>query len=142
MLELAAHEVFETMLSCKLTKPEAPIEQQLEITSMVGLAGQLCGVMSVRCSSQAANLMASRMLGVAPDAVGPDVGDAFGEICNMIAGNFKNKITGLGDGCMLSVPTVITGSDYSLHSLADSAGIELTLLLENMPVGIVLQIHS
>jgi len=31
-------------------------------------------------------------------------------------GNFKNKIDGLSDGCMLSLPTVITGSDYTLHS--------------------------
>ena len=26
----------------------------------------------------------------------------------MVAGNFKNKIAGMGNGCKLSVPTVIT----------------------------------
>ena len=86
--------------------------------------------------------MTSKMLGVALDKVGPEVADAFGEVCNMVAGNFKNKIAGLAEGCMLSPPTVITGSDYSLHSMAESPGLEINLLFENMPLAISLQIHS
>jgi len=43
---------------------------------------------------------------------------------------------------MLSPPTVITGTDYSTHSLADSPGLELRLLFENHPIVISLQIHS
>jgi hypothetical protein len=60
----------------------------------------------------------------------------------MVAGNFKNKIAGLSDGCLLSVPTVITGSDYSLHPVSDSAEMEVRLLFENKPIVISLQIHS
>lgn len=30
--------------------------------------------------------------------------DALGEVCNMVAGNFKNKIAGLAEGGMLSPP--------------------------------------
>jgi CheY-specific phosphatase CheX len=42
---------------------------------------------------------------------------ATSEICNMVAGNFKNKISGLGDGCcMLSPTSVITGEDYTVHA--------------------------
>ena len=39
---------------------------------------------------------------------------------------------------MLSVPTVITGKNYSLHSLADSAALEVRLLFEGMPIVISL----
>jgi chemotaxis protein CheX len=106
------------------------------------LAGQLCGVLSVRCDGKAAALMTSKMLGVELDKVGPDVSDALGEVCNMVAGNFKNKIAGLAEGCLLSPPTVVTGSDYSLHSLAESPGLEISLLFERMPLVISLQIHS
>jgi CheY-specific phosphatase CheX len=60
----------------------------------------------------------------------------------MVAGNFKNKIAGLAEGCMLSPPTVVTGSDYSLHSLAESPGLEISLLFERMPIVISLEIHS
>ena len=142
MLKVAAQEVFELMLGCKLTALETSPEELLDITSMVGLAGQLCGVMSIRCSTKSSTMMASKMLGVEPDKVGPEMCDAFGEICNMVAGNFKNKIAGLSDGCLLSVPTVITGNDYCLHSMTDSPAVEVRLLFENMPIVISLQIHS
>lgn len=142
LLEVAAREVFELMLSCKLMVPEALTEDEMDITSMVGLAGQLCGVMSIRCSHKAAALMASKMLGTDVDQASPEMCDAFGEVCNMVAGNFKNKISGLGDGCMLSVPTVITGTNYNLHSVTDSAALEVRLLFEDMPMVISLQVHS
>jgi CheY-specific phosphatase CheX len=81
------------------------------------------------------------MLGIEEDKVGAEMLDALGEVCNMVAGNFKNKIAGLAEGCMLSPPTVITGNNYSLHSLADPP-LESRLLFESMPVVISLQIHS
>ncbi|MGO8795828.1 MAG: chemotaxis protein CheX [Candidatus Sulfotelmatobacter sp.] len=142
MLEVAAREVFELMLSCKLTVPDMVTAEMPEITAMVGLAGQMCGVLSIRCSNQSAALMASKMLGVEPDKVGSEVTDAFGEVCNMIAGNFKNKISGLGDGCMLSVPTVVTGNDYCLHSLSNSPAVEVSLVFESMLLVVSLQVHS
>src|SRR5208282_1084320 len=139
LLEVAAREVFELMLSCQLTAPATPNETALEVTSMVGLAGRLCGVLSVRCDRKAAALMTSKMLGVALDKVGPEVADALGEIANMVAGNFKNKIVGLAEGCMLSPPTVITGSDYNLQSMSDSPALEIRLLFEGMLIVISLQ---
>jgi chemotaxis protein CheX len=142
LLDVSAREVFELMLSCQLTVPATAEVTTLDVTSMVGLAGQLCGVLSVRCSGKAAALMTSKMLGVELDKVGPEVSDALGEVCNMVAGNFKNKIAGLAEGCMLSPPTVITGSDYNLHSLADSPALEVRLLFEGMLVVISLMIHS
>ncbi len=142
LLELAAGEVFELMLNCQLTLPIAAEEKAMDVTAMVGLAGQLCGVLSVSCGQNAAALMTSKMLGVEPEKVGPEASDALGEICNMVAGNFKNKIAGLGDGCLLSPPTVITGTNYNLHSPVDSAVLEVRLLFEDMPVVISLRIHS
>jgi chemotaxis protein CheX len=142
LLEVGAREVFELMLGCHLTVPGTSTDEPLNITAMVGLAGQLCGVMRIHCNKKSAITMASKMLRVEADKIGPELGDAMGEICNMVAGNFKNKIPGLSDGCMLSVPTVITGSDYSLHSPADSETLELKLLFENMPLIISLAIHS
>jgi chemotaxis protein CheX len=142
LLEMATREVFELMLGCQLTVNSTAEQPTPEVTAMVGLAGMLCGVLSVRCGGKAAALMTSKMLGVDLDKVGAEVSDALGEVCNMVAGNFKNKIPGLAEGCMLSPPTVVTGSDYSLHSLAESPGLEISLLFERMPVVISLEIHS
>jgi chemotaxis protein CheX len=141
-LEMATHEVFELMLSCRLTPASSMDESNMDVTSMVGLAGQLCGVITVRCHQQTAILMASKMLGLPLEKVGQDFFDALGEVCNMVAGNFKNKISGLSDGCLLSPPTVITGSNYNLYSLADSPGLQVRMLFENLPIIISLQIHS
>jgi chemotaxis protein CheX len=142
LLETATAEVFELMLSCQLAPAPDMDESEMDVTSMVGLAGQLCGVITVRCHKQTAVLMASKMLGLPLEKVGQDFADAIGEVCNMVAGNFKNKIAGLSDGCMLSPPSVITGSDYSLHSLADSPGLQVRALFESLPIIITLQIHS
>ncbi len=142
MIETSAREVFELMLGCKLSMQTANEKTNLNVTSMVGLAGQLCGVLSVRCDSKSAALMASKMLGVDVDKVGPEVSDALGEVCNMVAGNFKNKIAGLAEGCMLSPPTVITGNDYDMHSMSDSPTLEVRMLFESLPIVISLQIHS
>jgi chemotaxis protein CheX len=142
LLEVATREVFDLMLSCQLTTPTAAEELHRDVTAMVGLAGQLCGVLSVCCDGKAAALITSRMLGVPLDKVGPEVADALGEIANMVAGNFKNKIAGLAEGCMLSPPTVITGSDYNLRSMSDSPALEVRLGFEGMLLVISLQIHS
>ena len=104
ILELAAREVFSLMLGVELASVSEPVsEEGLTITSMVGLAGTLCGLLSLRCSTQSAALMASKMLGADVAGNGDQVQDAIGEVCNMVAGNFKNKIAGLGDGCQLVV---------------------------------------
>jgi chemotaxis protein CheX len=142
LLEVATREVFALMLGCQLTVAATADESTQDVTAMVGLAGQLCGVLSVRCSGKAAALMTSKMLGVALDKVGSEVADALGEVCNMVAGNFKNKIAGLAEGCLLSPPTVITGSDYTLRSQADSPALEVRLMLEDLLIIISLQVHS
>jgi CheY-specific phosphatase CheX len=141
-LELAAREVFELMLGCQLTTPEVAAEKAHKVTAMVGLAGQLCGVMTIRCSREAAGLMASKMLGVTPADVGAALCDAMGEICNMVAENVKNKISGMSAKCMLSTPSVIIGTDYKLHSVADSPALVIRLLFEGMPIVISLHFHS
>jgi chemotaxis protein CheX len=141
LLQLAAQEVFDTMLGAGLTVPREPARDEgLDITAMVGLAGRLCGVITIRCSGHSAEMMAARLLGTEPDQAGHEMWDAIGEICNMVAGNFKNKITGLS--CMLSVPTVITGGDYRLHSVADEEALHMAMAFEGAPVIISLQVRS
>ncbi len=142
LLEVAAREVFELMLGCQLSEWSSEQPATLDLTAMVGLAGQMCGSLSLRCDQKSAALMASKMLGLELDNVGPEMADAIGEVCNIIAGNFKNKISGMGNGCMLSVPTVITGTDYILYSNADSPGLEVRLLFESKPIVISLQIRG
>jgi chemotaxis protein CheX len=105
------------------------------------MAGSLCGILTVCCDAKTARHVAKCMLGDTADSE-EQVADALGEICNMIAGNFKNKLAGTDDRCMLSVPTVISGGEYSFHSLADGDSMETVLLFEGAPVAVRLQLQS
>jgi len=132
ILELSAREVFSLMLGAELaTSSEPVVENGLNITSMVGLARSVCGLLSLQCSTSSASLIASKMLGEELGCVEDTRLDAVGEVCNMVAGNFKDKIAGMGDGCKLSVPTVIVGEYYSLRALTNDYSIDVKLSTKN-----------
>ena len=68
--------------------------------------------------------------------------DAIGEIANMVAGNFKSKITELTDGCVLSVPTIVTGEDYEVHQIGRGERIEVCVDYEGSNVWITMDISN
>jgi chemotaxis protein CheX len=142
-LAKATCEVFEIMVGTSLgsVTEESP-HVVADFTAMVGIAGILCGVLSLRSSSESARLMAAKMLGVDEIDVGENVQDAFGEVCNMIAGSFKSKIPSIEDGCALSVPTVISGKDYALYSLADGERFEVAFSFDDKPLLVTLDLQS
>lgn len=143
LLELSTREVFDIMLGSSLATPDAPSEaNKMEFTAMVGLAGSLCGVLSIRCSNTSARIMASKMLGMPADQVDDDCLDALGEVANMVAGNFKGKLSGVGNHCMLSVPTIIVGSDYHTHSLSSGNTLEAFFDFEQLPMAVTLELHE
>src|SRR6266540_6700282 len=53
LLELSTREVFEIMLGTRLSLMERRDENNGDVTALVGLAGSLCGVLSIRCSNPA-----------------------------------------------------------------------------------------
>jgi chemotaxis protein CheX len=142
ILRETAVEVFSTMVGVTVTAPEeGNVAVLAQVTGMVGIAGPLSAIFSLRCSLHCATSIASQMLGVSMDEAGAQKCDAVGEICNIVAGSFKAKI-GLGDRCMLSVPTVLAGTDYQIRSPGKDARLELPLLYEGEPVWIALDIRS
>jgi chemotaxis protein CheX len=145
ILEQSVREVFAIMLGSELrvgTKSDPEVPAQDEFTAMVGLAGSLRGVITFSCGVQLAGQIAARMLGVESVCTEEQTWDAIGEICNMIAGNFKNKLIGLDASCLLSVPAVVSGRAYRFHSLAGGEPVESILLMEGVPLVIRLELHA
>jgi chemotaxis protein CheX len=142
VLELAVEEVFEIMLACRV-KPVSATEHppSRDFTAMVGLAGALAGIITVCCSTITASCLAKAMLGAAAESEG-EVADALGEICNMVSGNFKNKLSGTDDRCMLSIPTVVSGGQYNVHSMANGDCMSTVVLFEDAPVTVTLQLNN
>ena len=112
-----------------------------EVAAMVGLAGDLCGLLTIRCSQSSAMKIACSMLGVSEHLASSHASDAVGEICNMVAGCFKAKIDGLEDKCMLSVPTVIHGGKFQVRSLDIGDKIELSRTFQGEPIAFKLQVR-
>src|SRR5258708_1171035 len=84
VLQRATQEVFEIMLSCTVPLIESSKPSLTGgFTAIVGLAGALCGIVTVRCSAEAASDMAKAMLGEASDNAHSQAVDALGEMCNM-----------------------------------------------------------
>lgn len=142
LLELATKEVFLLMVGTVLESAKVAPWEGHEFTAMVGLAGDLCGVLSVRCGQDSANRIAALMLDLPEDKAAKHAWDALGEVANMIAGNYKNKINGKSDRCMLSVPTVITGADYTFRSLTVASVIAVQFSFERRPVAVTLEFQG
>lgn len=141
LLELAAREVFQMMVGTDLEACAIESPDLGDITAMIGLAGELCGLVTINCHANCASQIASAMLGTSV-TIEDGALDALGEICNMVAGNFKAKVTNLANGCVLSVPTVIRGSDYELHPIGDGSSVALVQSFNGCPLQIALRIHQ
>jgi CheY-specific phosphatase CheX len=142
ILRAVAIESFSSTVGAKIVIPEdEEVRVLAEVTGMVGIAGQIRAIFSLRCSLQSATKMASQMLGVSLEEAVAQRNDAVGEMSNIIAGYFKSKI-GLGEACSLSVPTVLSGSNYQIHSPGRTWQLGLTLLYENEPIWLSLDIRS
>ncbi|HTR25999.1 MAG TPA: chemotaxis protein CheX [Terriglobales bacterium] len=143
VLELAIEEVFEIMVGQRVKPaPKTESPQPGGFTAMVGIAGALCGILTISCSKKTAREVAVCMLGPEIGDSEEQVSDALGEVCNMIAGNFKNKLSSASQSCMLSVPTVIKGEEYSYRSLADGEVLDTVMLFSDAPLLVCLQLHS
>ena len=141
ILRETAVEVFSTMVGVTVLFPgDAVLPRPAGITAMVGIAGRLSATVSLRCSLQSATSIASHMLGVPVEEAAAQKSDALGEICNIVAGSFKAKI-GHGESCVLSVPTVVIGTNYRICSLRDDLRIEVPLLYEGESTLISLDIR-
>jgi chemotaxis protein CheX len=129
------------MVGVSVVRPDnndVPIVAQ--VTGMVGIAGPLSATLSLRCSLNCAVQIASQMLAVSLEEAAAQKCDAIGEICNIVAGAFKAKV-GLGDACLLSVPTVLAGLDYQIRARSADVRLELPLLYEQEAVWIALDIR-
>ena len=143
ILECAALEVFEMMAGVRLeVDPASDEEQRGEETAMVGMAGALCGMTTLRCSRKICSRLAALMLGGDGPSNQSTARDALGELCNMITGNFKGKINQLADQCMLSVPTVISGEDYFMSTNKPTEGVTIALQFEGERIWLSLIVHS
>ncbi|WP_310598960.1 chemotaxis protein CheX [Desulfobulbus sp.] len=89
-----------------------------DVSSLIGLAGDLKGVLAVHCPASVALGVTSAMLGMEVAALDEDVKDALGEIANMVAGGLKISLAALNKKIELSIATTCIGKSIRTGGLA------------------------
>jgi chemotaxis protein CheX len=143
LMVTAAREVFQMMAGLDMEHcVDPPGRPSGSVSALIGIAGAMSAVLRVRCSPETAAHVATKMLGDEELPAKAASEDAIGEIANMVAGNFKSKISTLGDGCVLSVPTIISGEDYEVRQVGKGERIEVCLDTENRAIWLILEISG
>jgi chemotaxis protein CheX len=120
-LDTTVIEIFDMMFGLAIAADVdgTPFQATSELdirTAIVGFSGSMRGSCQVRAGKVAAESIASAMLGGASlDGDDESINDALGELCNMLAGSWKNGIPDLSSGCSLSPPTIIAGVAYKIQ---------------------------
>lgn len=117
----AAKRVFDTMIMVpfNLGKPTLKQGNQAphEISSIIGLSGNVTGCVVISLSSEVAFQLVSSLTGEEINELDADCTDAIGEIANMIAGNAKTDFPSSNNA--ISVPSVVVGK----HKVSYPSGI-------------------
>lgn len=143
LMEESTREVFSLMLGVELGPDEGQsLAEDCTVTAFIGIGGDMRGVVSLITSVDAAQHMASAMLGIPPEEAGEATWDAFGELCNMVGGNFKGKLVGAYEHCVLSLPTVVMGADYKMRTLSNGQTAEARLTFQKHLLRILLEVQQ
>jgi chemotaxis protein CheX len=117
-------DVFSTMLMVDLEN-EVVIENkrcpiQSNMTSMIGLGGEIRGLLAIHCPASVAKAITGAFLGMVVEDLDDDVKDAIGEIANMVAGNLKVSYAKINIKIELAIPTSIIGESFHVSGVADA----------------------
>jgi chemotaxis protein CheX len=111
--------VFGTMLKIPVHQepPGAPIRNgEPHVAGSVGFIGNLTGVIYVYSTQTFARKITRGLLGEkCPNPGDEMVNDAIGEIANMIVGNIKSHLVDRGLNCVMTIPSVLRGSHFSVE---------------------------
>jgi chemotaxis protein CheX len=115
----STQEVFETMVFIDAVPgtphPSMPGEPRAEVVATIALTGPSNAVVTIYGSTIMAKTIAASMLGMAAEEINDEYADAIGELGNMIAGSFRNRMTAAGGTWAISVPTVTVGQRIFTH---------------------------
>jgi len=116
----ATQEIFTGMVMMEISLDGEPLAEigtmKNSITGMVGLAGTRKGMLAVHFPNSLALAITTSFLGMEVEEMNEDVQDAIGEIANMLGGNVKTILSDKGRDIQLSLPSTISGEEYTFMS--------------------------
>lgn len=141
-LMTSTEEVFETMVFkplVRLPAEDAPADRKgTNVVATVAFAGHRRGLVAIHSSIGAARNIACAMLGMPEDEITGEIPDAMGEVANMVAGTFRNKLAAVEPASAIAVPTVTIGSDFSTRYLSAVRRARCPFEMEGQPIAVEL----
>jgi chemotaxis protein CheX len=123
----AVTELFSTMLGMDMQPvPLAPGfgNGDTHVAGTVGFVGRLTGVVYVYTTLSFARRITATLLALPDTEIVEDemINDAMGEIANMLVGHMKSRISDRGMPCVLTIPSVVRGSHFSVEPITSTEG--------------------
>ncbi|MCS7149415.1 MAG: chemotaxis protein CheX [Caldimicrobium sp.] len=108
---------------------------QAEISSIIGLTGEkLQGAFVVSMERDLLFSLMQVLLGDSPSELNQEALDMAGELANMICGAFRRRFENFGATLKASVPSMITGKDYKVHSLCKTPRVTFKFRVGDHPL--------
>ncbi len=123
-------ETFDAMMSMDLKAVDKNMITGLDENRMVGsihFAGEVVGTMTFHLTDKFAKAVTVAMLGMETDEIksNKEIKDVIGELANIVAGNLKTEFLDADLTCVISTPSITSGSDFKI----DLANIAPPLML-------------
>lgn len=85
-----------------------------DVSGVIGLTGDVSGSISVSFTEKSILAIVSSMFGEEMKRLNEEIEDAVGEITNMISGQARQELEGLGMSLRAAIPTVIMGKSHTI----------------------------
>jgi chemotaxis protein CheX len=131
LVKSAVSEVFDTMLSLEIRQEPPGSEIRNEgphVAGAVGFSGKVCGVVYIYSSALLARRITCGMLGLEEAEIDGDemVNDTVGEMTNMVVGQLKSRLCDRGAPCVLTVPSIVRGTNFTIEAVSSTSRRVLT----------------
>jgi len=128
LIKSAVTEVFQTMLSMEMVLEDFNLAEanngQPHVAGAVGFIGKSTGVVYIHATETFAGTITTTLLGLPPEEPpGQEmVNDAMGEMANMVVGHMKSRLSDRGMPCVLTIPSVVRGTNFSIEPVSTTKG--------------------
>jgi chemotaxis protein CheX len=85
-----------------------------DVTGVLGLTGIANGTISVTFEEKCILTVVSNMFGESMNELNSEIADAVGELTNMISGQARRELEGMGKIFKAAIPSVVTGRKHTI----------------------------
>lgn len=119
----AAMHVLKTMAGAEVSpgKPFLKKDTQAtgDVSAIIGITGVASGSMALVFTEKCILGIVSNLLGEKFAEMNAEVGDAVGELTNMICGDARRRLAEQGFSLQAGIPTIVAGKNHHIMHVAD-----------------------